>query len=315
MPWLLQRPLDPEADDHLHHFVGDLAERLDDPAQDRNDVVRQTLARQLYGRSFEALAGDAPMAAFALDPRNARFEAEHYAATDPLRFARVKPLLWLWKCLDATPLGQSVASGVALRGMLAERIFAHAGRGLKIFQNVEVSVGYNIEAGDEVVIHRNVFIDDIGGVEIHDGASISDYAAVYSHTHDLLEPADVTLRRTVIGRGVRVAYHATVLAGTVLSDDSMLGAMALATHDLEPHVVGLGVPAKPRVWKERAFDPRFAILTVDARNRPRAPEVRANPDFATSDAGPNATTDDAARAEGESGPTGAAAPVEARGRS
>ncbi len=279
MPWLQKRPLDPPADAQLRSFIGALAERLDDPAQDRNDVVRETLARQLYARPYDALAQDAPMAAFALDPRNARFEAEHYAATDAERFARVKPLLWLWKSLDATPLGQSIASGVAIRRMLAQRIFARAGRNLKIFQNVEVSVGYNIEAGDDVVIHRNVFVDDIGGVELHDGASLSDYANVYSHTHDLLEQSDVTLRKTVIGRGVRVAYHATVLAGTVLSDDSMLGALALATHDLDPHVVGLGIPAKPRVWKERANDPRFARLEVDANRHPRAAEIRANPDF------------------------------------
>ncbi len=279
MPWLQERPLDPPADAQLRRFIGALAERLDDPSQDRNEVVRETLARQLYARSFDDLSDDAPMAAFALDPRNARFEAEYYAATDPQRFARVKPLLWLWKSLDATPLGQSVASGVELRGMLARRIFARAGRNLKIFQNVEVSVGYNIEAGDDVVIHRNVFVDDIGGVELHDGSSLSDFANVYSHTHDLLEQPDVTLRRTVIGRGVRVAYHATVLAGTVLSDDSMLGALALATHDLDPHVVGLGIPAKPRVWKERANDPRFARLEIEAARHRREPDVRANPDF------------------------------------
>jgi acetyltransferase-like isoleucine patch superfamily enzyme len=278
MPWLLHRPLDPEAEGQLRRFVGELAERIDDPAQDRNAVARETLAHLLHGRAYADLRAEAPMAAFALDPRNVTFEAEHYAATDPVRFAKVKPLLWLWRSLDGTPLGRSVASGVAIRRMLAERIFARAGRRLKIFPDVEVSVGYNIEAGDDVVIHRHVHIDDIGGVELHDGASLSDYAAVYSHTHDLLEQSDVTLKRTVIGRGVRVAYHATVLAGTVLSDDSMLGAFALATHDLEPHVVGLGIPAKPRVWKERADDPRFADLQVDARRMLPAVGVRGTSD-------------------------------------
>ncbi|HKI58903.1 MAG TPA: acyltransferase [Trueperaceae bacterium] len=310
MPWLLDRPLDPNAEGQLERFVGELAERLDDASSDRNVTVRETLAPLLYGRPFHLLEAQAPMAAFGLDPRNVTFEAEYYAATDPERFARVKPLLWLWKSLDATPLGQSVASGVAVRRMLAERIFARAGRNLKIFQNVEVSVGYNIEAGDDVVIHRDVFIDDIGGVELHDGASLSDYANVYSHTHDILEQPDVTLKRTVIGRDVRVAYHATVLAGTVLSDDSMLGALALATHDLEPHVVGLGIPAKPRVWKERSNDPRFASLRVDARRRPSPSAVRANPDFRDADDDRESGTgadrdDDGARADRDGRPAGA----------
>ncbi|HEX7002989.1 MAG TPA: acyltransferase [Trueperaceae bacterium] len=279
MPWLIPKELPESADRQIRRFLGELGERIDDPTLDRNEVVREIISQVMHARSFDELSEVAPMAALALDPRNVTFEAERYVVTDAKKFAAVKPLLWLWKCIDGTPLGQSLATGIPLRRLLAERIFARAGRNLKIFQNVEVSVGYNIEAGDDVVVHRHVFIDDIGGVELHDGCSISDYANIYSHTHDTLESSDVRLRRTVIGRGVRVAYHATVLAGTVLSDDSMLGAMALATRDLAPHVIGLGIPAKPRVWKERAGDPDFARLTVDSATYPRPPEVVANPDF------------------------------------
>ncbi|MEX2535665.1 MAG: acyltransferase [Trueperaceae bacterium] len=291
MPWLIPKALPEGPDAQMRRFLGELGERIDDPAADRNDIVRETLAQVIHARPFAELTETSPMAALALDPRNITFEAEHYLATDSAKFAQVKPLLWLWKSLDGTPLGQSLASGIPLRRLLAARIFARAGRNLKIFQNVEVSVGYNIEAGDDVVIHRNVLIDDIGGVELHDESSISDYANIYSHTHDILEAGDVRLQRTVVGRGVRVAYHATVLAGTVLSDDSMLGAMALATRDLAPHVIGLGIPAKPRVWKERAGDPAFARLTVDAANYPRVPEVVANPDFLSESTGPKKGVD------------------------
>ena len=280
MPWLTPRPIPSHADKTLTRFIGELAEKLDAASLERNEVVRETLAQLVYARPYRDLEEVSPIAALALDPRNVTFEAEHYIATDQEKFAKVKPLLWLWKSLDQTPLGQSVESGVRIRRMLAERIFARAGKNLKIFQNVEVSVGYNIEAGDDVVIHRHVFIDDIGGVKLFDGSSLSDYVNVYSHTHSILESPDVALKETVIGKGVRVAYHATVLAGTVLSDDSMMGAMALVTRDFEPHVVGLGIPAKPRVWKERGGDKRFAELAVNAATYLRAPEVRANPDYA-----------------------------------
>ncbi len=280
MPWLVPCSISPAGEAFLTQFLGALAERLDDPALDRADTVRETLAQVMHAASYAELAERAPAAAFALDPRNVLFEAERYAVTDQERFARVKPLLWLWKSLDLTPMGQSVASGLRLRRLLAERIFARAGKNLNIFQNVEVSVGYNLEVGDNVSLHRHVFIDDIGGVKLHDGVNLSDYVNVYSHTHSILESPDVILKETVIGRGVRVAYHATILAGTVLSDDSMMGAMALVTRDFEPHVIGLGIPAKARIWKERAGDARFASLVVDARSYNRTPEVRANPDFA-----------------------------------
>lgn len=269
MTWLLDRPLRAEPAAELEQYRSHLADRLDDTSLDRNDVVRDALAWLLHARSYADLAAAAPMTAFALDPRNVTFEAEHYAATDPVRFARVKPLLWFWRCLDGTPLGRSVASGVPLRRMLAERVFAHAGRGLKIFHDVEVSVGYNISAGDDVVLHHGVFVDDIGGVELHDGASLSDHVNVFSHTHDLLDATDVTLARTVIGRGVRVGVHAIVLAGTVLSDDSMLGAMALASRDLAPHTVGLGVPARPHGVKDRGSDASSTVLVVDASSYAR----------------------------------------------
>ena len=281
MPWLVPRSISPAGEAFLTQFLGDLAERLDDPGLDRADTVRETLAQVMHAAPYAELA---PAAAFALDPRNILFEAERYIVTDQERFAHVKPLLWLWKSLDLTPMGQSVESGLRLRRMLAERIFARVGKNLNIFQNVEVSVGYNLEVGDDVSIHRNVFIDDIGGVKLHDGVNLSDYVNVYSHTHSALESPDVTLKETVIGRGVRVAYHATVLAGTVLSDDSMMGAMALVTRDFEPHVIGLGIPAKARIWKERAGDPRFASLEVDTRRYTHVPEVRANSEFAEAEA-------------------------------
>lgn len=280
MPWLIPRQIAPEGEGLLTRFIGELAERLDDPGLDRNETVRETLAQVMHAESYCDLADRAPLAAFALDPRNVLFEAERYVVTDQARFAQVKPLLWLWKSLDLTPLGQSIESGLRLRRMLAERIFARVGRSVNIFQNVEVSVGYNLEVGDDVSIHRNVFIDDIGGVALHDGVNLSDYVNVYSHTHSVLESPDVTLKKTVIGKGVRVAYHATVLAGTVLSDDSMMGAMALVTRDFEPHVIGLGIPAKPRIWKERGGDSRFDAYDVDVRSYPRPREVRANPDYA-----------------------------------
>ena len=279
MPWLIKRALSTESEKPLQTFIGSLAEQFDDPKTDRNLLVRETLAQLLYGDSFENLSERAAMAAFSLDPRNVSFEAEYYIATDQPKFQHVKPLLWLWKSLDLTPLGQSIHSGIPIRRMLAERIFKRVGKNLKIFQNVEVSVGYNIEAGNDVTLHRYAFIDDIGGVDLHDDVSISDYANIYSHTHSVLDMPDVTLKKTIIGKGVRVAYHATVLAGTVLSDDSMMGAMSLVTRDFEPHVIGLGIPAKPRIWKEREGDPAFKTLSIDTRSFTKPEEIRANPDF------------------------------------
>ena len=279
MAWLIPQTIAPDGERVLSRFIGDLAERIDDPTQDRFDIARETLSQIQFACSYAELQERSPIAALALDPHNITFEAERYIVTDHDKFQLVKPLLWLWKSLDLTPLGQSIESGLRIRRMLAERVFKRCGKNVIIFQNVELSVGYNLEVGDDVTIHREVFIDDIGGVVLHDESSLSDYVNVYSHTHDVHESPDVTLKQTVIGKGVRVAYHATVLAGTVLSDDSMVGALGLANKDLAPHAVGLGIPAKPRLFKCRFGDPNFMDLEVDARNYRRQTEYRANPDF------------------------------------
>jgi len=48
----------------------------------------------------------------------------------------------------------------------------------------------------------------------------------------------------VIGEKVRIAYHATVLAGVHLAPNSMVGAGALVTRSTEPDTIYVGVPAK-----------------------------------------------------------------------
>jgi acetyltransferase-like isoleucine patch superfamily enzyme len=74
--------------------------------------------------------------------------------------------------------------------------------------------------------------------------SVSDYANIYSHTHSIVDQADVTDAATVLEDGVRITYHATVLAGVKVGVNSMVGAVAVATKDVRPHHVYVGIPAK-----------------------------------------------------------------------
>lgn len=184
-------------------------------------------------------------ALLALDPGNITLEPEYYADVDPERFARVKPLLWLWYSFDRSPAGgQAVDLGVRFRRLLAARLFAHCGANFKCFQHVEFSFGYNLEVGDNVVIHRHVLLDDRGGIVLGDRVSVSDYANIYSHTHSIVDQKDVTSVRTVLEDDVRITYHATVLAGVRVGRNAMVGAGAVATKDVRPWHVNVGIPAR-----------------------------------------------------------------------
>jgi acetyltransferase-like isoleucine patch superfamily enzyme len=203
----------------------------------RADIVRDTLLKLYRGEPSHMMAAN-------LDPRNVTLEAEYYGDMDPVRYYPRKPLIWLWRQFDASPLGANQWLGERLRQVLGRHIFAHMGERVRIFQNVEFSFGYNLSIGDDCWIHRNVLLDDRGGITLHERTSISDYANIYSHTHNLQTQSDVTNKITELGPGARVTYHATVLAGSRIGEDAMLGAFALATRDVPEHTLALGIPAK-----------------------------------------------------------------------
>ena len=212
------------------------------------------------------LAPATRLALAALDPRNVTLEPEYYAEVDDEKFQKVKPLLWLWYSFDRTILGgQNVELGVRLRRVLAPYIFKRVGENFKAFQFVEFSFGYNMEVGDNVVVHRYVLLDDRGGIRLGNSVSISDFANVYSHTHSIVDQRDVTDAQTIIDDGVRITYHATVFAGVHVHEQAMVGAMAVATKDVRPYHVYVGIPAKSVRVKPNAPAGLDPVTTVRPR--------------------------------------------------
>jgi len=255
MPILPLRQLGARPDGTLaNEWIEQLREKLYDPSTDRALLCRQTLCEIVYPQyaaSWETAVEDTKLtyptrlALSALDPRNVTLEPEYYAECDDERFQKVKPLLWLWYSFDRTALGgQNVDVGVQLRRLLAGHIFKRCGENFKAFQHVEFSFGYNMEVGDNVVVHRHVLLDDRGGIVLGHRVSISDYANIYSHTHSIVDQKDVTDALTRLEDGVRITYHATVLAGVHVGEEGMVGALAVATKDVRPYHVYVGIPAK-----------------------------------------------------------------------
>jgi galactoside O-acetyltransferase len=257
-----------------------VAGELSDPSCDRALLCRRTLVELLapqYAVNWEEAVNDPALplgtrlVLESLDPRNVTLEPEYYADCDEVRFQRVKPLLWLWYSFDRSPLGgQAVDLGVRLRRVLAPYIFKRCGANFKAFQNVEFSFGYNMEVGDDVVVHRHVLLDDRGGIVLGNKVSISDYANIYSHTHSIIDQREVTNATTVLDDGVRITYHATVLAGVHVGAQSMVGAMAVATKDVRPFHVNVGIPAKSVRVKPNA--PRQEEFLNAARRSKGNPE-------------------------------------------
>jgi acetyltransferase-like isoleucine patch superfamily enzyme len=235
------------AENDYEGFLTELEKSLTNGATDPNEVVRDTLFQIYYG-SARIAPEDLPLAARAtyhtFDPRNITTEPEYYADIDAKLYAQRKPMIWLWQMFDRSPLGQNALLGHRFRRMLAPLIFRSVGDKFKCWHSVEWSFGYNLSIGNNVVVHRHVLLDDRGGIEIGDDVSISDYVNIYSHSHDIYDIHQVNTPTTRIGNGVRITYHATVLAGIQVGDRAMIGTAAVVTRDVEPNHVVVGIPAK-----------------------------------------------------------------------
>jgi acetyltransferase-like isoleucine patch superfamily enzyme len=215
----------------------------------RSNVVREELHQLYLGRPYAAPDPAAPLAVqtlvHSLDPRNATLEPETYGDADAAKYGERKPLIWFWMMYDRSPLGLNHQLGYRVRYMVAKHILKHIGKNVKIFHGVEVSFGYNLTIEDNCTIHKYVLLDDRGGITIHQGSSISDYANVYSHDHDLNDGMIINNTNTEIGPRARITYHATVMSGVKVAEHGMVGSMGVATKDVPPYHIVAGIPAKP----------------------------------------------------------------------
>jgi acetyltransferase-like isoleucine patch superfamily enzyme len=266
-------PIADAARELYDQWLASIEVALDDPQCDRNELCRHILTEIYFPDLVDAdptsLSVGQRVALAQMDPRNVTLEPEYYEEIDLELYTPRKPLLWLWEMFDRSALGENVDLGVRFRRILARHVFGSCGKNFKAFTHVRVSYGYNLHVGDGVVIHRHVLLDDRGGIEIGNGASVSDFANVYSHSHDIVDGRLVALPKTIIGAGVRITYHSTILAGTHVAPDSMVGAGSMLTRDTEPHWVYVGVPA--RKVKEKSAEQRAA-------KPPGLPDPLADPD-------------------------------------
>jgi acetyltransferase-like isoleucine patch superfamily enzyme len=212
----------------------------------RTEIVRDALHELYLGKPYSAPEGEFAQQALvhSFDPRNATLEPEYYGDVDAAKYAERKPLIWFWMMYDRSPVGLNHWLGFRMRGMLARHVFKYCGKDVKIFHGVELTFGYNLTVEDNCTIHKYVLLDDRGELIIHEGSSISDYANVYTHAHDLNDGMIISNHKTEIGPRARVTYHATVLSGVRIGEHGMVGSIGVASKDVPAyHIVG-GVPAK-----------------------------------------------------------------------
>ncbi len=111
-------------------------------------------------------------------------------------------------------------------------------------------VGKNVQIGARVRIQNHVSVFE--GVELEDevfvGPSVT-FTNVKNPRAHVSKRAD--FKRTLVRRGATIGANATILPGVTLGEYAFVGAGALVSHDVAPHALVLGVPARPAGFVSR----------------------------------------------------------------
>ncbi len=231
-------------------FIDEVDTRLSSD-EDTCEVVRDVLI-DLFGdrepweawRDGEEVSTAERVRLQGYDPCNATLESEYYAEKNEAAFQRSKPLQWLWRQFDATPMADNVGFALRFRQMLGKHLFAECGDNCRFFKGISFTYGHNIEIGDNVVIHDDVHLDDRGALTIGDRVSISDGVHIYSHDHDIVDQTAVRNFHTTVEDDARVTYDAMVRAGCRIGENSVVGGRAVVQGDVPAHHVVVGMPAR-----------------------------------------------------------------------
>jgi acetyltransferase-like isoleucine patch superfamily enzyme len=119
------------------------------------------------------------------------------------------------------------------------------GRDCTLGQNVVV--GPNVVVGDSVRIQNNVSV--YAGVTLEDGVFCGP-SCVFTN---VLNPRAEVERKsefkpTPVRRGATIGANATIVCGNEIGEYAMIAAGAVVTHDVIPHALVAGVPARRIGW-------------------------------------------------------------------
>jgi putative colanic acid biosynthesis acetyltransferase WcaF len=142
-------------------------------------------------------------------------------------------------------------SGV--KAMLLRVFGARVGRGVVIKPRVNIKYPWRLTVGDHVWIGEAAWIDSLANVTIGSDVCLSQGCMIETGNHDWSKPAfDLLVATVVLEEGSWAAVRSLLLPGSRLASHAILGAGSVLSGDTEPYGVYVGVPA--RKVKERKIE-------------------------------------------------------------
>lgn len=155
--------------------------------------------------------------------------------------------LWCWVLLDPAP----DLLGVPMRYVLLHSMTKHCGDNVYVGRNVHLRHPGNLILGHNVSLHKDCYVDALGGITLGSDVSIAHASSLVSFDHGWDNPAipikynPCVLKPIRIEDDVWVGCGVRVLGGVTIGHRSVIAAGAVVTNDVSPHQIVGGVPAKP----------------------------------------------------------------------
>jgi len=168
-----------------------------------------------------------------------RFDNRWY---DP---GRGLPVRLLWMAVNAAFFLTWFPWPSRLKRALLRLFGARIGAGVVIKPRVNVKYPWHLEVGDHAWIGEAAWLDSLALIRIGGHACLSQGCTIETGNHDWSRPTfDLVVKPVVVEEGAWAAVRSLLLPGSRLASHAVLGAGSVLSGDTEPYGVYLGVPAR-----------------------------------------------------------------------
>lgn len=151
----------------------------------------------------------------------------------------------IWYFLNALVMKGSLLPFSSLKVRLLRMFGAKVGKGVNIKPCVNIKYPWLLEIGNYTWIGENVWIDNLAKVTIGNNVCISQGAMLLCGNHNYTKTTfDLMIGSITLEDGSWAGAHSVVCPGVTLHTHAVLGAGAVANHDLEPYSIYQGNPAR-----------------------------------------------------------------------
>lgn len=153
--------------------------------------------------------------------------------------------------------GQSVSDTIFMGNVQLRNKNVTIGKGVHFRGDIIFDGDGPIVIGNDVRINHGTIIlaSKDGGVYIGDRTGIAPYVYIIDMDHSVKKGEDYrsqpdSVGKITIGNNVWIAQNCTILKGSLIGDNAVIGAKSLVKGVIEENSIAVGIPAKIIKWRQ-----------------------------------------------------------------